>query len=172
MKMNIKKIGILALLAVLVIGIIIMVVMLITGRVAEKVVTPEGVILPEEEIISEELFTPEDFGFPALDVIGSDIVEVPRYPGSVRKSWSKIYNSKPTDYAQVSYYVRATPSEISDYYANLLAGKGWTMASVETIMGHTTLNFNKKPAACTIQISDMGGFSIYEIKYWPKWYSE
>lgn len=61
---------------------------------------------------------------PDTDVDGSDIPDVPRYPGSVRTSYARRETDDGTMVA-VTYVAEATFQEASDFYDDALPSNGW-----------------------------------------------
>ena len=103
--MNMKKLGMLALLAVMIIAVVL--ISGCVGPVEDAPVKEEGeVAIPAE-------------GPPASDVAGEDIPDVPRYPGSVR-----------TDYLReglILYVTSASIDEVLAFYEKELPANGWTV---------------------------------------------
>lgn len=131
------------------------------AKVTEQIpgITIPGVTEEEEVRVTEE----EEVTLPTADVAGSDITEVPRYPGSVRTAWSKEENEE-----TATYQVKATVTEVRDHYTKLLKEKDWTLTSSVGING-TALEFEKKPAYCEIFAFDVNGSTVYTITYWPEY---
>lgn len=102
MKMNTKKLGILALLTVLVIGVV-----LISGCVG-----------PVEDAPMEEEVAIQTEGPPTSDVAGEDKKDVPRYPGSVRTG---------SVGGTVEYVTLASLDEALAFYEKELPANGWTV---------------------------------------------
>jgi len=103
MKMSTKKFGMLALLVVLVIGVV-----FISGCVEAPEVTTH----------------PDEIGPPTLDVIGNDIPDVPRYPGSVRTSYSHMGDERDRITA-ATYITSASVDEVLRFYKKELPVNGW-----------------------------------------------
>jgi|GEM_PF-6784429 len=102
MKMNTKKLGILALLTVLVIGVV-----LISGCVGPV----------EDAPVEEEEVAIQTEGPPTSDVAGEDKKDVPRYPGSVRTG---------SVGGTVEYVTSASLDEALAFYEKELPANGWT----------------------------------------------
>jgi hypothetical protein len=63
---------------------------------------------------------------PETDVQGSDISDVPRYPGSVRTEYARKETDTETEVV-VGYLAEATFQEVSDFYDDALPSNGWTI---------------------------------------------
>jgi hypothetical protein len=63
---------------------------------------------------------------PDTDVSGSDVADVPRYPGSVRTDYGRTETDAGTEIVVV-YLAEATFQEASEFYDDALPSNGWTI---------------------------------------------
>ena len=94
---------------------------------AEDQVTVMVVEAPkwQEEFPIEE-WVPEEIGPPTLDVEGKDILDLPRYPGSVRTSYWRMDFGDGGEAITVTYITSATISEVLKFYQEKLPANSWT----------------------------------------------
>jgi hypothetical protein len=71
-------------------------------------------------------------GIPTSDVIGEDISDVPRYPGSVRIHYGTVPGV--TDVVIVVYLTSANIDTVSDFYEKQLPANGWVSPMDEETM--------------------------------------
>ena len=164
MNKNVKIIlGCLVVLIVLGIGGIV----LMVGRfmpVVER--TIEGVILREGIIPQAETMPQEEVGPPILDVTGEDIPDVPRYPGSVRTSYTRMASGGERG-LMISYITPASIDEVLRFYRQELPARGWLEELEMEFEG--TFMLKKYKEGASIQLS-VGSDELYPeytlIAFW------
>ena len=111
-------------------GVVLMVEYLrpVVERTIQEVIPVENII-PQGEIMPQEEISP-----PTLDIVGEDIPDVPRFPNSIRTTYSKVvdlsYYSKRDDWtatiSTIDYIASANINEVAMFYKEILPINNWT----------------------------------------------
>jgi len=104
---------------------------------AQSVTTPK----PSPSISS----TPVGLSLPSADVAGEDLLDVPRYSGSMRAAYDK--NDDGT-VVNLEYVSSASAKEILDFYKKTLPNSDWILRAGDNL----GLTFSKTGADLTIEI--------------------
>lgn len=115
---------------------------------AEDQVTVMVIVGPKEVIIGSkdiedapvEEVTPEEVGPPTSDVVGEDIPDVPRYPGSIRTGYSIVVE---TGLTTIGYVTSSSVDEVVDFYERELPANGWEILDKFPIEGTVWLTAHK-----------------------------
>lgn len=97
---------------------------------------------------------------PATDVEGSDLSDVPRYPGSVRTSHS-VLEQDTKRITVIEYETQATIDEVQDYYQQTLPDHGWTIGTTWISDGDGFLNATSGDLAVEIGLDRGGNYDGY-----------
>ena len=137
-----SKIKNLFIVTVLMVGII-----FLSGCVGKKV--GETTVPSGQESISQEC------ELPASDVLGKDISDIPRYPGSVRIS-HKIhrYEESEKEVITASYVTSENTGTIANFYATELPANGWEVDINRVSGAETHIQTMKGSAASFLGIMD------------------
>ena len=97
---------------------------------------------------------------PAEDVAGKDLVDIPRYPNSIRS----IYDES-DDRITLEYFAKASSDKIIDYYQSLITENGLSLVAKD----ESSMNFSTDKAEVMIDIIDQDETPVaqYQILYTP-----
>lgn len=100
---------------------------------------------------------------PGSDVQGVDLVDLPRFPGSVRVEYRRVLDDRLL-ITEAEYVVSTQLSAVHDFYRGVFSARGWLVADLDFFQGERTFFLISGDTEAVVEIEARGPLVEIELE--------